>query len=164
MFRSLTANIRILIFVSLLAVSAAFTGCEHDYSEDINNVEFNVKFFSVSGTVYDSSESVPGVPLEDVKITMTAYWYNDTAREAPIYSETMWTSSDGRYRFSKKWEMTMQNVFFVLKVSDDSKSRSVRFKPIEQELYLRSHTDTYDSVTHSYEVRDNDFYLLPEQP
>ncbi len=150
------------MFLSLLAMSAAFTGCVRDFTEDINGVEFSVKYFTVSGTVYDSSESLPGTPLKDIKITMTAYWYSDTNRESPIYSETVWTSVDGKYRFHKSWEMTMQNVFYVLKVSDDSKSRTVHFKPVEQELYLRSHTDTYDYITHSYEVRDNDFYLLPE--
>ena len=148
--------------LSLLALSAALSGCGKDHSEDIQSIDFSVKFFTVSGTVYDSSESLPGTPLPDIKITMTAYWYDDSARNNPIYSETTWTTSDGRYQFHKAWEMTMQNVFYVLKVSDDSKSRTVHFKPVEQELYLRSHTDTYDYITHSYEVRDNDFYLLPE--
>ena len=58
--------------------------------------------------------------------------------------------------------MTMQNVYFVIKVTDDSKRRNVRFKPIEQELYMRPHTEAYDDVTMSYSVRDNDFYMLPE--
>jgi hypothetical protein len=140
----------------------AFTGCKSDYENEIPGVDFSVKYFTVSGTVYDSSESLPGVPLQDIKITMTAYWYNDTDRVNPMYSETVWTSTDGKYQFHKSWEMSTQNYYYVLKVSDESKSRSVHFKPVEQELYLRAHTDTYDYVTHSYEVRDNDFYLLPE--
>ena len=148
--------------LSLLALSAALSGCGKDHSEDIQSIDFSVKFFTVSGTVYDSSESLPGTPLPDIKITMTASWYDDSARNNPIYSETTWTTSDGRYQFHKAWEMTMQNVYYVLVVSDDSKSRSVHFKPVEQELYLRAHTDSYDNVTRSYEVRNNDFYLLPE--
>lgn len=148
--------------LSLLAVSAALTGCNQDNAEDIRSVEFSVKYFTVSGTVYDSSESLPGTPIPDIMITMTAYWYDDTSRERPIDSQTTWTTSDGRYQFHKAWEMTMQNVYYVLIVRDDSKSRAVHFKPVEQELYLRSHTDSYDNVTRSYEVRNNDFYLLPE--
>ena len=148
--------------LSLLAVSAALTGCDKDYTNDIESVDFSVRFFTVSGTVYDSSESLPGTPLPDIKITMTTYWYDDASRERPIDSQTTWTTSDGRYQFRKTWEMTMQNVYYVLVVRDDSKSRAVHFKPVEQELYLRAHTDSYDNVTRSYEVRNNDFYLLPE--
>lgn len=151
------------LMLSLLPLLAAVTSCSHSFSNDIDELPFKVKAFSVSGTVYDSSESIPGVPLEDIMVSITAYWYYDTDRAGePLFSAVMRTSSDGRYVFSTSWNMTMQNVYFVIKVTDDSKRRNVRFKPIEQELYMRPHTEAYDDVTMSYSVRDNDFYMLPE--
>lgn len=160
MGKSFKANIRIFILLALLPVMAALTAC--DRTDPDPQEDFFVRSFSVSGTVYDASESLPGKPLGDVTITMTAYWYYDTDRESPLYSAVVQTGSDGKYQFYKAWNMTMQNVFYVLKVSDSSKSRSVHFKPVEQELYLRAHTDAYDNIMRSYEVRDNDFYLFPE--
>ena len=145
----------------MLPFAAALTSCSHDNPDDPS--DFNVHLFSVSGTVYDSSLSLPGVPLEDITVTLSAYWYFDTDREeAPIYVSVLKTGADGKYQFTKSWNMTMQNVFYVLNVTDESKLRTVHFKSVEQELYLRSHTDTYDNVMRSYEVRDNDFYLTPE--
>lgn len=148
--------------LSLLPLLAVVTSCSHSFSDD-PDIAFRVKAFSVSGTVFDSSESIPGVPLEDIMVSITAYWYYDTDRVGePLFAAVMRTSSDGRYVFSTSWNMTMQNVYFVIKVSDDSNRRNVRFKPIEQELYMRPHNEAYDDVTMSYSVRDNDFYMLPE--
>ncbi len=157
MGKSVWTYIRIFIFVSLLA---AVTGCEGNGGlED----DFLVRSFSVSGTVYDSSESLPGVPLEDVTIEVSVYWYHNTERVGdPIYNEVIRTGSDGTYLFYKRWFMTMQDVFYVLRVSDNSNLRSVHFKPVEQELYLRPNTDAYDHILRSYSVKGNDFYLIPE--
>ena len=157
MGKSVWTYIRIFIFLSLLA---AVTGCEGNGGlED----DFLVRSFSVSGTVYDSSESLPGVPLEDVTIDVSVYWYYNTARSGdPIYHEVLRTGEDGTYEFFKRWLMTMQDVYYVLKVNDVSQNRSVHFKPVEQELYLRPNTDAYDPVLHSYNVKGNDFYLIPE--
>ena len=122
-----------------------------------------VRSFSVSGTVYDCSESFPGVPLEDVTIEMDVYWYFNTERSGdPIYSDSMRTGADGKYMFFKSWLMSMQNVYYVLKVYDDSKKRDRHFMSVEQEVYLRPNNDAYDEIMHSYAVKDNDFYLLPE--
>jgi len=138
----------------------AAMGCERKPDDDL---EFRVRSFSVSGTVYDSSESLPGVPLEDVSVSLSVYWYFNTERSGdPIYSAVFRTGADGKYEFYKSWTMTMQNVFYILKVYDDSSMREVHFKPAEQELYLRPNTDAYDDIMHSYVVKDNDFYLLPE--
>lgn len=160
MGKSLKADIRIFILLAMLPLLAAVTGCDKHRTETPE--EFSVRYFSVSGVTYDSSASLPGEPLSDITVTITAYWYYDTDREQPLYSEVVRTGSDGRYQFYKKWNMTMQNVFYVIKVTDDSKLRTVHFKPVTQELYLRSHTDSYDDIRRSYEVRDNDFYLYPE--
>lgn len=135
------------------------TGCEREPNDEL---EFRVRSFSVSGTVYDSSESLPGEPLDDVSVSVCVYWHFDTDRSDPIYSAVFHTGGDGRYEFFKSWSMTMQNVYYVLKVYDESSRRSVHFKPVEQELYLRPNTDAYDDIMHSYVVKDNDFYLLPE--
>jgi len=159
--RSLRANIHIFPLLALLPLVAALTSCGHDDPDP--GIEFNVRAFTVSGVVYDSSESIPGVPLEDIKISISAYWNFDTEREGdPFYAAVTRTSSDGRYAFSYSKTMTMQNAFLVIKVVDDSKKRSVHFKPIEQELYLRPHNAAYDDVTMSYNFRDNDFYMYPE--
>lgn len=148
--------------LSLLPLLAVAVSCSHSYSDD-PDFAFKVKAFSVSGTVFDSSESIPGVPLEDIRVSITAYWYYDTDRTGdPLFASVMNTSSDGKYVFSTSWNMTMQNVYFVIKVMDDSKRRNVHFKPIEQELYMRPHNEAYDDVTMSYSVRENDFYMLPE--
>lgn len=160
MEKSLTAGIRIFFVLVMLPLMAALTGCRHTDPEDPN--DFSVKSFSVSGTVYDSSESFPGDPLSDITITMSVYWHFDTERETPIRTEVVRSGADGKYQIYKQWNMPMQNVFYVLKVTDDSKLRTVHFKPVEQELYLRSHTDAYDDVMMSYEVKDNDFHLYPE--
>ena len=158
MGKSIWTYIRIFIFPSLLP---ALAGCGHDGNE--HGLDFYVRSFSVSGTVYDSSESIPGVPLEDVTVSISVYWYFNTERSGePIFSASVRTGADGRYEFYKSWEMTMQNVFYVLKVYDDSPRRGHHFKPVEQELYLRPNTDAYDDIIHSYVVKDNDFYLLPE--
>ena len=136
----------------------ALTGCDGTDPQD-----FFVRSFSVSGTVYDSSGSLPGVPLEDVTVSISVYWYYNTDRSGdPIFSADIKTGADGTYQFYKSWVMTMQNVFYVLKVYDDSPLRTVHFKPMEQELYLRPNNDAYDEIMHSYAVKDNDFYLLPE--
>ena len=144
--------------MALLVVAA--TGCEREPSDEL---EFLVRSFSVSGTVFDSSESLPGVPLEDVSVSICVYWYFDTDRTGePIYSAVYHTGSDGHYEFYKSWSMTMQNVYYILRVFDESSQREIHFKPVEQELYMRPNTDAYDDIMHSYAVRDNDFYLLPE--
>ncbi len=158
MGKALWTYIRIFFLLSLLP---ALAGCGHDDPD--NPSDFLVRSFSVSGTVYDSSESLPGVPLEDVTVEMNVYWYFNTERSGdPIYSASMRTGSDGKYMFFKSWLMSMQNVYCVLKVYDNSKKREFHFKPVEQEVYLRPNNDAYDDIMHSYEVRDNDFYLLPE--
>ena len=154
MGKSIKAFIRIFVFLPLLL---ALAGCGEDYTED-----FLVRSFSVSGTVYDSSLSLPGTPLEDITVSVSVYWYYNTDRSGdPIYSAELKTGSDGRYEFYKSWFMTMQNVFYVIKVYDESPMRTEHFKPMEQELYLRPNNDAYDQIMHSYVVKDNDFYLLP---
>lgn len=143
-----------------MSLFVAVTGCE---GKDGKEEQFLVRSFSVSGTVYDSSESLPGVPLEDVTIDVSVYWYYNTERSGdPIYHEVLKTGADGKYEFFKRWLMTMQDVYYILKVSDDSQNRSVHFKSVEQELYLRPNTDAYDNILHSYNVKGNDFYLIPE--
>jgi hypothetical protein len=155
MGKSIRTFIRIFVILPLLL---ALTGCDGHDPED-----FLVRSFSVSGTVYDSSESLPGVPLEDITVSVSVYWYYNTDRSGdPIFSAEIKTGADGTYEFFKSWVMTMQNVFYVLKVSDDSPLRKVHFKPMEQELYLRPNNDAYDAIMHSYVVRGNDFYLVPE--
>lgn len=157
MGKSLRASIRIFF---LLAALFALSGCGHDNNEDL---DFLVRSFSVSGTVYDSSESLPGVPIEDVTVSISVYWYFNTERSGdPIYTAEFRTGADGRYEFYKSWLMTMQNVFYVMKVYDESPLREVHFKPMEQELFLRPNNDAYDPIMHSYDVKGNDFYLLPE--
>ena len=59
--------------LSLLPLLAVVTSCSHSFSDD-PDIAFRVKAFSVSGTVFDSSESIPGVPLEDIIVSITAYW------------------------------------------------------------------------------------------
>ena len=158
MGKALWTYTRIFILLSLLP---ALAGCGHDDPD--GPLDFLVRSFSVSGTVYDCSESLPGVPLEDVTVEMEVYWYFNTERSGdPVYSDIMRTGSDGKYMFFKSWLMSMQNVYCVLKVYDDSKKRVHHFKPVEQEVYLRPNNDAYDDIMHSYEVKDNDFYLLPE--
>jgi len=158
MGKTIRTYIRIFIILSLLT---ALTGCHREDPDQ--SLDFLVHSFSVSGTVYDCSESLPGVPLEDVTVEMSVYWYYNTQRSGdPIYSATFRTGADGKYGFYKSWIMTMQNVFYVLKVYDESPLREQHFKPVEQEVYLRPNNDAYDDIMHSYEVRDNDFYLLPE--
>ena len=106
--------------------------------------------------------SLPGTPLEDITVSISVYWYYNTDRQGdPIYSAEIKTGSDGTYEFYKSWVMTMQNVFYVIKVYDESPMRKAHFKPMEQELYLRPNNDAYDQIMHSYVVKDNDFYLLP---
>jgi hypothetical protein len=158
MGKALRTYIRIFIILSsLLAVA----GCGHD--DPALDPDFLVRSFSVTGTVYDSSESLPGVPLEDVTISLSVFWYFNTERSGePIFTAELRTGPDGRYEFYKSWVMTMQNVFYVLKVHDESLLRTRHFKPVEQELYLRPNNDAYDEITHSYTVKGNDFYLLPE--
>lgn len=158
MGKALRTYIRIFIILSsLLAVA----GCGHD--DPALDPDFLVRSFSVTGTVYDSSESLPGVPLEDVTISLSVFWYFNTERSGePIFTAELRTGPDGRYEFYKSWVMTMQNVFYVLKVHDESSLRTRHFKPVEQELYLRPNNDAYDEITHSYTVKGNDFYLLPE--
>ena len=157
MGKALWTYIRIFITLSLLS---ALAGCGHD---DPETPEFIVHSFSVSGTVYDCSESLPGVPLEDVTVEMSVYWYYNTERSGdPIYSAAVRTGADGKYEFYKSWIMTMQNVFYVLKVYDESPLREHHFRPVEQEVYLRPNNDAYDDIIHSYALKDNDFYLLPE--
>ena len=154
MGKSLRTYIRIFIFLPLLL---ALAGCGREEPED-----FIVRSFSVSGTVYDSSLSLPGTPLEDISVSISVYWYYNTDRSGePIYSADVKTNADGTYEFFKSWVMTMQNVFYVIKVHDESPLRKVHFKPMEQELYLRPNNDAYDEIMHSYAVKDNDFYLLP---
>ena len=147
--------------VSLLPLLAVLASCGHDDPDP--GLDFKVRAFTVSGTVFDSSESIPGVPLEDIRVSISAYWNFDTDRaNDPFYSAVMRTTSDGKYVFSYSKTMTMQNAFLVLKVMDDSKRRSAHFKPIEQELYMRPHNEAYDDVALSYDLRDNDFYMIPE--
>ena len=158
MGKTLRTYIRIFIFLSLLT---AVAGCGHDDPDQ--SLDFLVRSFSVSGTVYDSSESVPGVPIEDVTVAMSVYWYYNTERSGdPIYTAVFRTGADGKYEFFKSWVMTMQNVYYILKVYDDSPLRVHHFKSVEQEVYLRPNNDAYDNIMHSYAVKDNDFYLLPE--
>jgi hypothetical protein len=158
MGKSTGTFIRIFILLPLLF---ALAGCGHD--DPGLDSDFLVRSFSVTGTVYDSSESLPGVPLEDISISLSVYWYFNTERSGePIFTAELRTGADGGYEFYKSWVMTMQNVFYVLKVHDESSLRTHHFKPVEQELYLRPNNDAYDEITHSYTVRGNDFYLLPE--
>lgn len=160
MKESVRTYIHIFLLMTMLPIMAALTSCAHEEPETAP--DFTVKSFSVSGIIYDSSES-PGVPLEGVTVTLSAYWYFDTERSKdPIYTAVINTPSNGEYSFYKKWNMNMQNVYYVLKVTDESKARTVHFRPVEQEIYLRSFSDAYDSIRSSYEVRDNDFYLIPE--
>ena len=158
MGNALRTYIRIFICLSLLS---ALTGCGHDDPDQ--TMDFLVRSFSVSGTIYDCSESLPGIPIEDVTVAMSVYWYYNTERSGdPIYTAVFRTGADGKYEFYKSWVMTMQNVYYVLKVYDDSPLREQHFKSVEQEVYLRPNNDAYDDIMHSYAVKDNDFYLLPE--
>lgn len=158
MGKSVRTSIHIFLILSALFVLA---GCGH--KEDTDPLDFEVRSISVSGVVYDSSESLPGVPLEDITVSVSTYWYFDSKREDdPIWSAVFRTSADGSYEFFKSWSMTMQNVYFVFKVYDDSPLRTVHFKPEERVLYLRPNTDAYDDIMYSYVIKDNDFRLLPE--
>lgn len=158
MGKALWTYIRIFILLSLLP---ALAGCGHDDPD--NPSDFFVRSFSVSGTVFDSSESLPGVPLEDVTVEMSVFWNYNTERSGdPIYSSALQTGADGKYVFYKSWMMTMQNVYYVLKVYDVSPLRKNHFTPVEQEVYLRPNNDAYDDILYSYVLKDNDFYLLPE--
>lgn len=157
MGKTVGTYIRIFIVLPLLV---ALASCGQDNGQDL---DFLVRSFSVSGTVYDSSESFPGVPLEDVTVSMSVYWYYNTERSGePIYTAVFRTGPDGKYEFYKSWFMTMQNVYYVLKVYDDSPLRELHFRPVEQVVYLRPNNDAYDDIMHSYAVKGNDFYLLPE--
>lgn len=135
---------------------AALTSCGHKDPESI--IDFNVRSFLVTGTVYDAG----GTPVADATVSLSAYWYYDKDRENPLFSSAMKTTADGKYQLFKSWNMTMQNVYYIVKVTDNSLLRSVHYKPVELELYQRPTTDAYDPVTHSYESHGNDFYLSLE--
>lgn len=135
---------------------AALTSCDHKDPESI--IDFNVRSFLVTGTVYD----VDGTPIVDATVSLSQYWYYDENRENPSYLAAMHTGSDGKYQFFNRWPMTMQNVFYIIKVTDNSTLRTIHYSPSELEIYQRPNTDAYDPVTYSYESHGNDFYLSLE--
>lgn len=131
----------------------ALSGCNKD------DDTFNVSFFSVSGCIYDDSGETP---VQGVTVSITAYSVDDLDRTMPLYRDNCFSAPDGRYQFSINSSDDLSDSYFVFIVKDEASYRTPRFKEAEGLLFLSPNSVNYNSFMKTYEVKDYDFCLSPE--
>lgn len=142
-------NIRICFLLSVFLTALCCCGKEDP---------FRVEFFSASGLISDKND---GTPVSEINVVLSAYSVDDLSRTQPLFSKSCLSSSDGTYQVSMKSETDLSNAYFVFTLKDVSETRAVKYEPFERILYLQPTSQFYSSFMKSYEVKDNDFDLVP---